>query len=101
MVVWLLLPSSSSLGEIEAILRVLLNSQANKAAYLMQDKTDEELASEAYVLRKRAEHGDHTALKQAQRIEGELRRRLGPTPSSHMPLTEPPKRRPWWRFWEL
>ena len=65
----------------------------------MHNKTDEELASAAFVLRKRAEHGDNGALREAEQIERELHRRLGPTPSSHMPLTESTKRRPWWRFW--
>lgn len=63
--------------------------------------SDEELAAAAYVLRKRAELGDPGALKEAQRLESELRRRLGSTPSGHAPLEtdtiEPT--RPWWRFW--
>lgn len=62
--------------------------------------TDEELASAAFVLRKRAEHGDAGALKEAERLEAELRERLGPTPSSHGPPIELPEpRRPWWKFW--
>ena len=61
---------------------------------------DDELAAAAYVLRKRAELGDPNALKEAQRMEAELHRRLGSTPSDRAPL-EPEARpaRPWWRFW--
>lgn len=66
----------------------------------METMGDEELAAAAYVLRKRAALGDPDALKQAQRMEAELRRRLGSTPSDRTPL-EPEGRpaRPWWRFW--
>ncbi|MDM0109670.1 hypothetical protein QTH97_32450 [Variovorax sp. J22R24] len=65
----------------------------------MDDLSDEELASAAFVLRKRAEMGDARALKEAERLEGELRKRLGPTPSALVPLTKPARSRPWWRFW--
>jgi hypothetical protein len=66
---------------------------------LMDSMSDEELASAAFVLRKRAEHGDTAALRQAEKLEAELRERLGPTPSRQGPLVELPKPRPWWRFW--
>lgn len=66
----------------------------------METMSDEELAAAAYVLRKRAELGDADALKQAQRMETELRKRLGSTPSGHAPLEPTIKpERPWWRFW--
>ena len=65
----------------------------------MDSMSDEELASAAFVLRKRAEHGDAAALKQAERFEAALRERIGPTPSRQGPLAELPKSRPWWRFW--
>lgn len=66
----------------------------------MESMSDEELAAAAYVQRKRAELGDPDALKEAHRLEAELRKRLGSTPSGHGPL-EPEVRpaRPWWRFW--
>jgi len=67
----------------------------------MSAMSDEELASAAFVMRKRAEHGDSTALRQAEKLEAELRARLGPTPSGQMQLLDIDqlKRRPWWRFW--
>jgi len=66
----------------------------------METMSDEELAAAAYVLRKRAELGDADALKQARRMESELRDRLGSTPSGHAPLEPETKpARPWWRFW--
>lgn len=61
--------------------------------------SDEELAAAAFVLRKRASLGDAGARKEAERLEAELRRRLGATPSSHGPPIELPRSRPWWRFW--
>jgi len=68
--------------------------------FRMETMGDEELAAAAYVLRKRAELGDPGALEQARRMEAELNRRLGATPSGHGAL-EPQARpaRPWWRFW--
>ncbi|MDM0020660.1 hypothetical protein [Variovorax saccharolyticus] len=66
----------------------------------METMGDEELAAAAYVLRKRAELGDPDALEQARRMEAELSRRLGSTPSGHGPLEPEAKpARPWWRFW--
>ena len=65
----------------------------------MDSMSDEEMASKAFVLRRRAEHGDLAALKLAEKLEAELRARLGPTPSGQVPLADFPKPRPWWRFW--
>lgn len=65
----------------------------------MDSMSDEEMASKAFVLRRRAEHGDLAALKLAEKLEAELRARLGPTPSGQVPLADLPKPRPWWRFW--
>jgi hypothetical protein len=45
-------------------------------------------------------HGDREAARVVRELEAELKRRLGDTPSSKMPLEEPkPARRPWWKFW--
>ena len=65
----------------------------------MDSMSDEEMASKAFVLRRRAEHGDLAALKLAEKLEAELRARLGPTPSAQMPLAQLPKPRSRWRFW--
>ena len=66
----------------------------------MEILDDEELASAAYVLRIRAAHGDRVALREAERLEGILKSRLGPTPSGHAPLAAGQgERKPWWRFW--
>lgn len=66
----------------------------------MEALNDEELASAAFVLRVRAANGDRGALREAERLEGILKSRLGPTPSNHAPLEmTQAARKPWWRFW--
>ena len=69
----------------------------------MEDMDDEQLAAAVYVWRKRASLGDPDASEMADKLDAELKSRIGPTPSMHGPLEslpEPsPKGRPWWRFW--
>lgn len=62
---------------------------------------DEELAATAYVWRQRAVAGERHAHQTWARMERELLRRLGPTPSQRMPLIDTLSiRRTWWKFWK-
>ncbi|MBT2324291.1 hypothetical protein J7E62_18225 [Variovorax paradoxus] len=67
----------------------------------MENLDDEQLAATAYVWRKRAMLGEKHAEGMARKLDAELRRRLGATPSRDAPLDTLPgsKSRPWWRFW--
>jgi hypothetical protein len=66
----------------------------------MDELDDEQLAATAYVWRQRAQAGEKNARRTWARMEQELQRRLGPTPSNHAPLeVELSLQRPWWRFW--
>jgi hypothetical protein len=63
------------------------------------DLDDEELAAAAYVRRKRAAQGDKESERVALKMEAELKRRLGSTPSRYEPLEQLPAPRPWWKLW--
>ncbi len=66
----------------------------------MDELDDEQLAATAYVWQQRAQAGDKNARRTWARMEQELQRRLGPTPSGHGPLeAHSSNPRPWWRFW--
>ena len=66
----------------------------------MEELDDEELAATAYVWRQRVQAGEKSAQRTWARMEQELQRRLGPTPSNHAPLqTEAPRQRSWWQVW--
>lgn len=66
----------------------------------IDDLDDGQLAATAYVWRRRAQAGEKNAHQTWDRMEQELRRRLGPTPSDYAPLmVKLPERRPWWRPW--
>ncbi|RZI54480.1 MAG: hypothetical protein EOP12_02585 [Pseudomonas sp.] len=66
----------------------------------MDELDDEQLAATAYVWRQRAQAGEKNARRTWARLEQELQRRLGPTPSNHAPLEAVSSpRRSWWRFW--
>lgn len=66
----------------------------------IQDLDDEQLAATAYVWRQRVNAGDKNARRTWAKMEQELHRRLGPTPSNNAPLeAKLPERGPWWRFW--
>ena len=66
-----------------------------------QHLDDEELAATAYIWREKAKFGDRHASRLADKLDAELHRRLGPTPSMRMALEgdETKPRRPWWKFW--
>lgn len=66
----------------------------------MDELDDEQLAATAYVWRQRAQAGEKSARRTWAQLEQELQRRLGPTPSSRVPLeAQSSGQRPWWRFW--
>lgn len=66
----------------------------------IEELDDEQLAATAYVWHRRVKAGELNANKTLLMLEKELQRRLGPTPSNHLPLELAiKKRRAWWKLW--
>ena len=49
----------------------------------MEEMDDEQLAAAIYVMRTKASLGDQESADHADRLDAELKRRIGPTPSVH------------------